>query len=176
MNRRTDPPESKPSGWRARQRGQALIMFVAAIVFFVGFLAIVVDVTWYWANTLQVQRAADAAALAGAIKLPDYPSQAQSLAYAEATKNGYTTGVNGVTVTAAQNPSRDIQLDTSVTAPVSTFFMRLFGINSITASRKAAAEYVLPVPMGSPLNYFGAYGTIRGNIRTDTIFRGVQWA
>lgn len=168
MDRRTDPRESKPTGWRARQRGQVLIMFVGAIILFVGLLAVVVDVTWYWANTLKVQRAADAAALAGAVKLPDYPSQARSLAFAEATKNGYTTGVNGVTVTAVQNPSRDIQLDTSVTAPVSTFFMRLFGINSITATRKAAAEFVLPVPMGSPLNYFGAYGAIRGWIHVDT--------
>ena len=64
-----------------------------------------------------------------------------------------------------QNPTRDIQLDTSVSAPVPTFFMRLFGINSIQATRKAAAEYVLPVPMGSPLNYFGAFGDLRGWIR-----------
>ena len=153
---------------RRLQRGQGLVIFAAAIVFFIGFLAIVIDVTWYWMNTLKVQRAADAAALAGAVMLPDNPSAAVSRARAEATKNGYTSGVNGATVTAAQNPSRDIQLDTSVTAPVSTFFMHLFGINTITASRKAAAEYVLPVPMGSPINYFGAFGAIRGWIRTDT--------
>ncbi len=156
---------------RVRERGQALVMFTAAIVFFVGFLAIVVDVTWYWANTLKVQRAADAAALAGAVKLPDYPTQARTLAFAEATKNGYTTGVGGVTVTAAQNPTRDIQLDTSVSAPVDTFFMRLFGIGTLTATARSAAEYVLPVPMGSPLNYFGAYGAIRGWIHTDTGWR-----
>ncbi len=34
-------------------------------------LAVVLDVSWYWANTLRVQRAADAAALAGAVYLPD---------------------------------------------------------------------------------------------------------
>jgi hypothetical protein len=161
---RTPHRSAPPTGSRiarARQRGQGLVMFVGAIVFFIGFLAIVVDVTWYWMNTLKVQRAADAAALAGAVKLPDFPSQAQTLAFQEATKNGYTTGVKGATVTAAQNPSRDIQLDTSVTAPVNTFFMHLFGINTITASRRAAAEYVLPVPMGSPLNYFGVYGSLR---------------
>ncbi len=146
-----------PRRSRIRQRGQGLVMFVAAIVFLIGLLAIVVDVTWYWANSLQVQRAADAAALAGAVWLPDQPTKAHDVAIASATQNGYTTG-GGVTVTAVQNATRDIQLDTSVSAPVSTFFMRLFGINSIQATRKSAAEYVVPVPMGSPLNYFGAFG------------------
>lgn len=174
MRSRNPQPEPQPTRrWdrRARERGQALIMYVGAVVFFVGFMAIVVDVTWYWMNTLKVQRAADAAALAGAVKLPDFPSQAQTLAYNEAEKNGYKTGVAGATVTAAQDPTRDIQLDTSVTAPVNTFFMHLFGIDTITASRRAAAEYVLPVPMGSPLNYFGAFGALRGWIHMDSGWR-----
>ena len=76
-----------------------------------------------------------------------------------------------MTVTAVQNATRDIQLDTSVSAPVSTFFMRLFGISSIQATRKSAAEYVVPVPMGSPLNYFGAFGDLRGLIHMDPGFR-----
>ena len=166
---------------RARQRGQGLVIFVGAIVFLIGLLAIVVDVTWYWAKTLEVQRAADAAALAGAVLLPDCPlstsgascvsHNAHDTALASAKQNGYVAGaVPGgvVTVTAVQNPTRDIQLDTSVSAPVPTFFMRLFGINSIQATRTAKAEYALPVPMGSPLNYFGAFGALRGWIFTDS--------
>ncbi len=145
-----------------------LVIFAAAIVFFIGLMAVVIDVTWYWTNSLKVQRAADAAALAGAVWLPDEPNKARTVAFAAAKQNGYTTG-SGVTVTAVQNPTRDVQLDTSVSAPVPTFFMRLFGITSIQATRTAKAEYVLPVPMGSPLNYFGAFGTLRGGwIQTDT--------
>jgi len=156
---------------RARQRGQGLVIFVGAIVFLIGLLAIVVDVTWYWAKTLQVQRAADAAALAGAVWLPDQPALATTVAIASAKQNGYVAGaVPGgvVTVTAVQNSTRDIQLDTSVSAPVPTFFMRLFGINTLQATRTAKAEYALPVPMGSPLNYFGAFGELRGWIFKDT--------
>ena len=67
-----------------------------------------------------------------------------------------------MTVTAAQNPTRHIQMDTTVSAPVPTFFMRLFGINTLQATRSAKAEYALPLPMGSPLNYFGAFGKLRG--------------
>ncbi len=159
---------------RTRQRGQGLIIFVAAIVFLIGLLAIVVDVTWYWARSLQVQKAADAAALAGAVWLPEQPSTATTVALASAKQNGYVPG-SGVTVTAVQdsltaggtNPN---QLDTTVSAPVPTFFMHLFGINSLQATRSAKAEYVLPVPMGSPLNYFGAFGALRGTIHVDSGF------
>ncbi len=49
------------------------------------------------------------------------------------------------------------QLDVTVSAPVNTFFMRIFGITSVTATRTSKAEYVQPVPMGSPLNYYGVY-------------------
>ena len=76
-------------------RGQALILFVLAIFVLLGFTAIVIDISWYWSNTLQVQRAADAAALAGAVKLPGDPATAVSLALAEARKNGYAVGVRG---------------------------------------------------------------------------------
>ncbi len=46
--------------------------------------------------------------------------------------------------------ANDRQLDVTISEPVNTFFMRVFGIDSITATRTAKAVYVLPVPMGSP--------------------------
>ncbi len=144
-----------------RQQGQVLAIFAGATILFIGILAIVIDVSWYWANSLRVQRAADAAALAGVVWLPGNVANAQQAAYNEATKDGYTAG-SGVTITAQEdsvavtggNPD---QLDVSLTAPVKTFFMRLFGINSITAARSSKAVYVLPVPMGSPQAYYGVY-------------------
>ena len=50
-----------------------LVLFVVSIFVLTGITAIVVDVSWYWANTLRVQRAADAAALAGVVWLPGAP-------------------------------------------------------------------------------------------------------
>ncbi|MGZ6328094.1 MAG: pilus assembly protein TadG-related protein [Candidatus Limnocylindrales bacterium] len=146
---------------RVRQRGQVLAIFAVSTFVFVAVLAIVVDVSWYWASSLKVQRAADAAALAGVVWLPGNVSQGVTTAKAEAAKNGYTDLVGGVTVTPTQDGSNDRQMDVTVSAPVNTFFMRLFGINSITATRSSKAEYVLPVPMGSPLNYFGDFGLVR---------------
>lgn len=81
---------------------------------------------------------------------------------AEAAKNGFDNGAGGVTVTADQdsllNPGGNPeQLDVTVSAPVQTFFARVFGITTWNATREAKAEYVQPVPMGSPLNYYGVY-------------------
>ena len=112
------------------------------------------DISWYWSNTLKVQRAADAAALAGAVWLPGQQATAYTTADNEATKNGYTTG-GGVTVTPVQDSVDPHQLDVTISAPVNTFFMRLFGITKIQATRSSKAIYVLPVPMGSPLAYYG---------------------
>jgi Flp pilus assembly protein TadG len=139
---------------RLRQRGQTLVLFAAGLVVLLGVCAIVIDVSWYWANSLRVQRAADAAALAGAVKLPGDPTSAYALARAEATKNGYTAG-GGVVITPIKDPHNDRRLDVTISAPVGTFFMRVFGINTINATRTAKAEFTLPVPMGSPQNYYG---------------------
>ena len=136
------------------ERGQVIVIFAGGIVLFVLLLAVVLDVSWYWANTLRVQRAADAAALAGAVYLPNDTTTAYSRARAEATKNGYTSGSNA-TVTPIQDAANNRQLNVTISANVGTFFMRVVGIRSITATRASKAEYVLPVPMGSPQNYYG---------------------
>ncbi len=138
-----------------RSRGQVIPIFAMSLFLFVGLCAIVIDVTWYWTNSLRVQRAADAAALAGAVLLPGNPSGAYSLARAEAAKNGYTDGLGGVTVTPAVDTNNMRRLNVTIHAPVGTFFMQIVGIQSVAANRQAKAEFILPVPMGSPQNYYG---------------------
>jgi Flp pilus assembly protein TadG len=135
-------------------RGQVLVIFAGAMVMLMGVTALVVDVSWYWVNSLRIQRAADAAALAGAVQLPNDPSAASSLAVNEAKRNGYVPG-NGTTISAVVDGSSTRRLDVTIQAQVGTFFMRIFGINSIKAVRTSKAEFTLPVPMGSPQNYYG---------------------
>ena len=89
---------------RLAARGQMLVLFVLSIFVLTGIIAIVVDVSWYWANTLRVQRAADAAALAGVVWLPGNPATAYSTAMDEATKNGYDDGVAGVVSPRSRTP------------------------------------------------------------------------
>jgi hypothetical protein len=154
------PGGTRRTGSNRRRNGQVLVIFAGAIVALLGIVAIVVDVSWYWANSLRVQRAADAAALAGAIYLPGSTTNAYAFAKTEATKNGYTAG-GGTIVTPLQDTANGgtdpRQLDVTISAPVQTFFMRIFGLNSITATRQSKAIYVQPVPMGSPENYYGVY-------------------
>ncbi len=162
------PDTASASASRRRaERGQVIVMFAGGIVLFMLLLAVVLDVSWYWANTLRVQRAADAAALAGAVYLPGDPTTAFATARAEARKNGYTHGSNGVVVTPVQDLNNPRQLNVTLSAPVNTYFMRVIGISSIDAGRASKAEYVLPVPMGSPQNYYGV-GFLREGIETTS--------
>ena len=146
---------------RRDERGQVVVVFALGAMLFIGLCAVVIDVAWYWSNNLRVQRAADAAALAGVVYLPGDETGAFNAARAEATKNGYVNGVGGVTVTAAKDTSNARSLRVTVAAAVPTYFMRYFGIASIAARRTSQAEYVLPVPMGSPENYYGVFGLMR---------------
>jgi hypothetical protein len=159
-------PTGSRKAARLRQRGQVLVIFAGGIIFFVGLMGLVIDVSWYWANSLRVQRTADAAALAGSPYLPADSARAYLYARNEAIKNGYTNGTGSVLVTPIQdslavNGGDPRQLDVTVSAPVPTFFMRIFGINTITASRSAKGIYVQPVPMGSPLAYYGVGCSVR---------------
>ncbi|MEO8229558.1 MAG: pilus assembly protein TadG-related protein [Chloroflexota bacterium] len=165
---------AKLTGGRLAARGQMLVLFVVSIFVLTGITAIVVDVSWYWANTLRVQRAADAAALAGVVDLPGNPTSAYQKARDEATKNGYTGG-GSTTVTPIKDPDgsgNNRRLGVTISAPVGTFFMKIFGIPTITAIRTGKAEYVLPVPMGSPENYYGVFGLTRGLTSTTDV---VTW-
>ncbi len=152
---------------RDRSRGQVLVIFVGSLVVMLGFCAIVLDVSWFWVNVLRLQRAADAAALAGVVSLPGDVPGAQAAAVRAAAQDGYSLsnncGADGITPAAIpgicvnQDPANMRQLDVTVSAPVSTFFMRVFGMTNVTAIRNAKAKFELPVPMGSPLNYYGVY-------------------
>src|SRR4029079_6774423 len=75
----------------------------------------------------------------------------------EATKNGFTNGVNGVTVAAAQDAVNPNLMNVTISARIGTFMARLFVVSSFPTSRQAKAEFILPVPMGSPQAYYGIY-------------------
>ena len=152
MNAATGAPSG--SAIRLRQRGQVAVIFAGSIVLFIALSALVVDVANYWVNTLRIQRAADAAALAGAVYLPGDTATAYSVALASAAQNGYVPGPN-VTITTVQDASDARQLDVTIATHVATYFARVVGQNSWPAQKTAFGVYVLPVPMGSPLAYYG---------------------
>jgi hypothetical protein len=158
------------------------VIFAGAMVALMGMFAIVVDISWYWSSSLKIQRAADAAALAGAVALPGDRSGAYAKAFAEATKNGYSTGgtvnvrpcqdTDNVTAGCSGGTGQARQLNVTISAPVNTFFMRVFGLQTINATRVAKAEFVLPVPMGSPQNFYGVFGPLRTPSGSSTPLTG----
>ena len=153
--------EAKTKAQRVKEAGQVIAIFALALMALIGLVGFAIDLTFTWREELRIQRAADAAALAGVVYLPGDVSNGMSAASAEARKNGYTTGTNGTTVTAAQNATNVREMDVSIRTNVPTFFFRVFGVDHFTVARSSKAVYVLPVPMGSPDPYYGAYGNFK---------------
>ncbi len=147
----------------SEDRGQTLVVAALVMTILFGLAGLALDVAWYELNLVRIQRAADAAALAGVVYLPGNPSGAISAALAEATKNGYANGTGGVSVVPRRDPINNSILDVTVQAPVQTYMARLFGTPTIQGSRTAAAEFVLPVPMGSPQDYYGIANLCRNS-------------
>lgn len=127
-------------------------MTLLTMVLFAGFA---VDVSNWYFQAEKLQTAADAGAHAGVVFLPGDLTTATSTAKATVATNGYPVGGstnNAVVVTQEPNPNR---LRVKVTADVPTFFLGLIGMDEIRMTREAVAEFVAPVPMGSPQNKLG---------------------
>src|ERR1700716_1630582 len=88
------------ASFRREDGGQTFVLVALMLMSLIGFTGIVTDVAWFQVNLVRVQRAADAAALAGVVLLPGNVSGARTAAQNEAAKNGYANGVGGVVVTA----------------------------------------------------------------------------
>lgn len=136
---------------RGRDGGFVLVWAALTCTVLLGMAAFAIDVASWNLNANRQQRAADAAALAGVVFLPDGQSTAQSTALTTAQADGYVSGE----VAVAPVPGRLTQLQVTVTRTVPAVFGGVFGMNGVTIRRTAVAEYEGPVPIGSPSNGFG---------------------
>ncbi|GMQ84439.1 MAG: hypothetical protein BMS9Abin07_0003 [Acidimicrobiia bacterium] len=143
------------------QRGAILPLMAIMLVVLLGAAAMAVDLGWLYWQSIEIQHGADASALAGVVYEPDFRTEAHTEAVAAAAENGYVDGASGATVTVVDftdDPTAvdsDSMLRVTVTVQVQTFFMKVFGLNNVDIGRTAVAEYVQPLPMGSPDSYFG---------------------
>ncbi|MGB5379529.1 MAG: pilus assembly protein TadG-related protein [Acidimicrobiia bacterium] len=146
---------------RREQSGVSVVLVALMMSVLLGMAAFAVDFGWIYWNVIKIQHGADAAALSGVIYEPGSQVLAYGNALEAAAENGYVHGSPGTTVvpvdfeedsTAVENAN---QLRVTVSDNVPTFFMSIFGFDSITISKHAIAEYVLPLAMGSDLPYFG---------------------
>ena len=148
-------------GTRKAERGQALILFVFAAAVLFGFVAMAVDVGMILHERRVLQNAADAAALAGALELPDSAALAGDQAQEWAESNGIDLA-SGDELDITVSPDR-----TSVTVEVrretSFIFGRVLGLVSTEVHADATAR------VGSPLALSGIlpFGVLESAVNYD---------
>jgi hypothetical protein len=156
----TSPPT--PPTWltspTAPDGGYALVLGALALVPLVAVLALAIDLTTWQARAAALQRAADAAATAGVPLLPSV-GRATEVAREVAGRNGVIHGTAGVDVAVvALGPA---ELEVRVTARgVRRWFAAPF-TDAPDIERRAVAEYVPSVALGSPRNVLGS-GSLAG--------------
>jgi hypothetical protein len=146
-------PASTPHARAAADEGGYVLATMALVLVpLMLFTAFAVDVGGWYARGAKLQRAADAAALAGAARMPDFPV-AKALALTTARLNGIVdTATIDIDVSQGAN---DRQLKVTITDRNVTRFLSSLVLDNMTIARSSVAEFVLPVPLGSPENYFG---------------------
>lgn len=131
----------------------AILTVLLALVLF-GCAAIAVDISRWYVEGERLQKAVDAASLAGAVYLPGNPTSASAAAHEFAEDNGFT--IDGSEVTYEEGRGRrPSQLRITMSSNVDNAFATLLGVPTTRITRTAVAEYAGPVPMGSPCNVFG---------------------
>ncbi|RMH78142.1 MAG: hypothetical protein D6683_07950, partial [Actinomyces sp.] len=137
---------------RRHERGYAVILTALILIPLMGFAGFAVDVGAWYARANQIHKAADAAALAGVVWMPDI-SKATSVALEVAERNGFDPTDPGISVSvSAIGPS---ELEVSITDDdVPLYFASLF-LDTVSITREATAEYLAAIPMGSPENILG---------------------
>jgi hypothetical protein len=130
------------------ERGQVIVLVVVALVGILGMCALVIDVGYLYWNQRHLQASADAAALAGAMELPD-PATSVSVAKAFGTgstaKNGdsrlskvsETISTKCLTSVPGCDPVNAVVVDENAT--VDTFFMQIFGVDFAHVHVRATA-------------------------------------
>jgi hypothetical protein len=162
-----------PEARRGRdERGYILLLTALVLVPLLVFASMAIDLGAWYARASKMQRAADAAALAGAAWMPDF-TKAEAAARATATKNGFTTG-GAITVAINEVPGNPYRLNVRITdADVIQFFSKLV-IPNQTISREATADYLQPIPLGSPTNYFGTGNLFSGTPPAENVWAAVN--
>ncbi len=153
------PPEAAQTrdGYRPRtrlkgERGYVMVMSALLMLPLLAFSGFAVDIGYWYTHANRMQRAADAAALAGVVWMPN-DFKAEQIALETAKANGFDDADPDIEVEITPVGNRRLQVhihDFSVNMFLSSLF-----IDSVDIERQALAEYVQAVPMGSPDNTLG---------------------
>ena len=134
---------------RKNQSGQAIVSAALAMVVLLGASGLAIDMGVLRYKKRIQQTAADSAAIAGADDIRyNAGSGITGAAKGASGTNGFTDGVNNVTVTVNRGPSTGPHLgnqnyvEVFVAAVHPTYFMRIFGVNNETVTARAVATLI----------------------------------
>lgn len=157
---------STPRRSHRRERGIAVPLFSLMVVILVAAVTVSVDLGSRYSEAAKIQRAADAAALAAVTVLPRGLAVAEAEARQVAARNGYTHGVDDITVDLRQVTAESVQV-TIRNASVPTYFADFFSGGSTFVERRATAEFIRAVSLGSPRNFLGTGDLLGGSNAGD---------
>lgn len=144
-------------------RGQVIVLFALMLTALIGFTGIAIDLAHARGLAQDMQRAADAGALAGVVYLPSSANSATTNAAAESTANQFTDNctipgtcgdVGSVRITYGVN-SAQRQLTVTIKKWMPTSFLGVLGIRTIAVTRSATATYADPIALGAPDHVLG---------------------
>ncbi|MGO8949162.1 MAG: TadE/TadG family type IV pilus assembly protein [Ktedonobacterales bacterium] len=175
---------SRRRGFQRRMRsGQTLVIFALSFTVLLGMAGLVIDVGRAYDLYASMQRAAEAGALAGVLYMPNYfdtmrPSTTgdNNCAFTRASQEVYKNGfgvvatscdgslsmclsesdmANGAIVTMCQVTGKTDDLQVSVSQTLDLVLLSGLGVQPVTLTATAQADYLPPSPLGARLNYFG---------------------
>lgn len=142
-----------------QEAGYAAVMVSVLLpTVFLGLAAVALDTARWYLEMERVQKAADAASLAGVPYMPQDLASARTLALQVAARNGYDDAAPDIVVDVAQG-ERESQLKVTISSQITNQFGTFIGVNRATIVRSAVADFNGPAPMGSPCNVFGTEPT-----------------
>ena len=124
---------------RRNSPGQTVVLVALMIPVLLGAVALGTDVSVFYFNWVQLQKAADSAALAGANYLPDNPSQAQ----AAATQFAESNGIKASEIVSTTLGANDLSISIKLQRTVPYYVARVLGLTTgiVTTSATAAPQF-----------------------------------
>lgn len=121
----------------SKEHGQMMVMFAFMLAVLCGLVALSIDTGIILLQRTNLQKTADAAALAGAAELPDDPDRAETVALNWAEANGFDPD-NGYSIsTTIADGGESITVEVARDTPF--LFARALGLESIDVSADATA-------------------------------------
>jgi Flp pilus assembly protein TadG len=159
---------------RTNERGQAVVLMVISLAVLTGMAALVLDVGIWMRTDRRLQATADAAALAGAQKLPTDVAGAKALAQTYANQNGGDVLGANISVTTTYTSNDTISVRAAKTQ--SGIFSKILGINSanIKADAKARVDSPQQARYVAPMVVYCGHSLIQNCNGNHTPTFGVQ--